>query len=379
MVLLLTLLFTTCFSYQKDSTGVYEVLGSQDFTKFNKDFAERLRVIFFYAESDGRSSRFGSEFVKAVAELTSVDPSIVFAQIDSESEQNDKVKPRVDFEKAPHVIVYKAKLKNFQIYDGELNSEELIPYLKARIYKCPFFNNIESFNRTLQGDWATEGAIFGIFGKGDGDADVFDKFVRNNQEQFTFGYTWNADDFKTLYPFKGKNAVVLIRPTLTCFPNEQCYHIITSVTTIHALRHYVLTNLSPQIGLFKPTTAEIFDPKPTHAAMILFFDFDYKTDRAAARDTIRQFRDIIDDRMQTAEVHFAVGTLKENAEYLKSQQLPADKMSLLLRNMDKNFKKVENELLEDGRLDKEKVLDLLRENQDMVDRKQAEKERRDDL
>lgn len=375
MALVLTLLFATCYSYQKDTTGVYEIQGSQDFTKFNKEFAERLRIIFFYAETDGRSSRFGSEFVKAVAELSSIDPSIVFAQIDSESESNEKVKPRADFEGAPHVIVYKAKLKNFSIYDGELKAEELISYIKARIYKCPFFNNIESYNRTLNGGWATEGAIFGIFGKGSGgDYDVFDKFVRNNQEQFSFGYTWDAETFQTLYSFKGKNAVVLIRPQLTCSKSEQCYHIITSLTSIHSLRHDVLTNISPQIGIFNPDTAEIFDPKPTYATMILFFDF-----ATAANEHIARFRDIINDRMQTAEVHFAVGDLGKNQEFLRSQKLKTDKMSLILRTTDKDFKADEDELIEDERLVKDKVLDLIREYQDIVDVKQAEKERKEGL
>lgn len=79
MVYLLALLFTTCLSYTKDLTGVHEILGSSDFTKFNKDYADRLRVIFFYSEIDGRSVRFETEYVKAVAELTMIDPTIVFA------------------------------------------------------------------------------------------------------------------------------------------------------------------------------------------------------------------------------------------------------------------------------------------------------------
>ena len=83
--------------------------------------------------------------------------------------------------------------------------------------------------------------------------------------------------------------------------------------------------------------------------------------------------------MQTAEVHFAVGDLGKNQEFLKSQQLKTDKMSLILRTTDKNFKAFEDELIEDERLVKDKVLDLIREYQDIVDVKQAEKERKEGL
>lgn len=74
--------------------------------------------------------------------------------MDSDSQLNEKVKPRADFATAPHLIVYKAKLKNFQIYDGELNAVALTDYVKQRIYKCPFFNNIESYQRVLDKEWA---------------------------------------------------------------------------------------------------------------------------------------------------------------------------------------------------------------------------------
>jgi hypothetical protein len=63
---------------------------------------------------------------------------------------------------------------------GDLTVQGMTEYVKDRMYKKASFQNLESFERTLQKEWFVEGGIIGLFPKDSEGAKVYDKFVRTH-------------------------------------------------------------------------------------------------------------------------------------------------------------------------------------------------------
>jgi len=126
-----------------------------------------MRVYNFYADVDPASKKFNPEYEKAYADIQKLDPTIVFARVDTAAAINKSIGERVSIGSGsiPHVVLFKPNLKAVSIFPMKRKAENLIFWIKARLYNCPVVNTLEAFKKMMETDWAAAGGVLGMFAK----------------------------------------------------------------------------------------------------------------------------------------------------------------------------------------------------------------------
>ena len=126
-----------------------------------------MRVINFYADVDPASKAFNPEYEKAAEEIREADPTVVFARVDTAAAINKSIGDRVDISAGgiPHIVLFKPNLKSVDVFPMKRNAENLVFWIKARLYNCPVVNTLEAFKKMMETDWAVTGGVLGMFAK----------------------------------------------------------------------------------------------------------------------------------------------------------------------------------------------------------------------